>query len=436
VRVLYLDCFAGVSGDMAVGALLALGAPIEGLREALAPLPLGGYRLATRHLERSGIRATRFDVLIDHEQGQEHGHDRHGHGHGHHHRAYRDIRRMLEQAGLAPGVRDRALAVFARLAEAEGRVHGVAPDDVTFHEVGAVDSVVDVVGVAFGLDWLGVERLAAAPLPVGRGFVPSRHGPLPLPAPAVLELCRGLPVVAAPVDAELVTPTGAAIVAALAAPGDVGPFPAMTVEGVGYGAGAREFAEVPNLLRAVAGRRAAGAAGRGRERAVVVETNLDDMNPQLFEPLVARLAAAGALDVTLVPVQMKKGRPGVTVQVLCRPGEVAAAVEALFAESTALGVRTYEVERSVLRRAVRSVATAYGEVAVKLGGDGAVVRNVQPEYEACRRVAEARGVPVKAVHAAAVAAAQAAWPVGSPFPEEGEPRAGGDAGATPGGDER
>ncbi|HEX7125067.1 MAG TPA: nickel pincer cofactor biosynthesis protein LarC [Thermodesulfobacteriota bacterium] len=415
MKVAYLDTFAGISGDMTVGALVALGVPLDAVREALAALPISGYRLETRRVERSGIAAVKFDVVVE---GDDHAHE-HGHAHegGHGHRPYAEIRRMLAEAPLAPGARERAERIFARLAEAEGRVHGVPADAVTFHEVGAIDSIADVVGAAVALDWLGVEQVASAPLPLGRGLAPSRHGPLPLPPPAVVELCRGLAVVAAPADAELVTPTGAAIVAALAGPGGVGPMPAMTVEAVGYGAGTREFPGFPNLLRVVVGEAAAPGADRfGRERAIVVETNLDDMNPQLFEPLAARLAEAGALDVTLTPVQMKKGRPGVTVQAICRPGDADRVAAALFVESTAIGVRTYEVLRATLRRTLRRVATPYGEVAVKVSGDR-VVRNAQPEYEACRAAAAAHGVAVKAVHAAALAAALAAWPPGSPFPE-------------------
>ncbi len=417
MKLAYLDCFAGVSGDMTVGALLALGLPLDVLREVLSALPLGGYRLEARCLARSGITATKFEVRIEGDTHEhEHGHVHEGE-HGHGHRPYAEIRRMLADAPLAPGVRDRAARIFSRLAEAEGRVHGIAADAVTFHEVGAIDSIVDIVGTAVGLDWLGVDRVASAPLPLGRGLVASRHGPLPLPPPAVAELCRGLAVVPAQVDAELVTPTGAAIVAALAGPDGVGPMPPMTVEGVGYGAGAREFPTFPNLLRIVLGHAAgAGAERFTRERAAVVETNVDDMNPQLFEPLAARLAEAGALDVTLTPVQMKKGRPGVTVQVVCRPADVDRVTAALFAESTAIGVRTHEVARATLRRTLRPVATPYGEVAVKVSGD-AVVRNVQPEYEACRQAAQAHGVAVKAVHAAVLAAGLAAWPLGSVFPE-------------------
>jgi uncharacterized protein (TIGR00299 family) protein len=404
---------------MTVGALLALGAPLEGLRETLARLPLEGYRLGTTPVARSGIAAVRFDVALGDAGHAHHGHDHgHHHDHTHAHRAYADIRRMIEGAALAPGVRDRALAIFARLAEAEGRVHGMSADAVTFHEVGAVDSIVDIVGTAFGLDWLGVDQVVSAPLPLGRGLVRSQHGPLPLPAPAVVELCRGLAVVPAPVDAELVTPTGAAIVAALAGPSGIGPMPAMTVESVGYGAGTREFEAFPNLLRIVLGRAASGTA-YGHDRAMVLETNLDDMNPQLHEPLAARLAAAGALDVTVVPVQMKKGRPGVTLQVLCRPVDVPAALEAIFGESTAIGVRMHEVARATLRRSVRTVTTPYGRVTVKVSGDAAV-RNVQPEYEACRALAEAARVPVKVVHAAASAAGHSAWPIGAPFPEDTE----------------
>jgi uncharacterized protein (TIGR00299 family) protein len=248
MKVAYLDTFAGISGDMTVGALLALGVPIEALRDALGALPVSGYRLEARRVERSGITATKFDVIIE---GDDHAHE-HGHVHegeqGHGHRPYAEVRRMLAAAPLAPRARERAERVFAHLAEAEGRVHGMPAEAVTFHEVGAVDSIADIIGAAVGLDWLGVEEVASAPLPLGRGLVPSRHGPLPLPPPAVVELCRGLAVVPGPADAELVTPTGAAIVAALAGAGGVGPMPAMTVEAVGYGAGSREFPGFPNLL--------------------------------------------------------------------------------------------------------------------------------------------------------------------------------------------
>ncbi len=425
MAVAYLDAFSGISGDMTIGAFLDLGMPLEALEKGLEPLGLGGYRLEVGERVRSGIRATKLTVHLEGVDSPDpgplvhepHAHRPHGHGHAaghaheHHHRHYRDIRALLERAPLAPLVRERAQRVFRALAVAEGRIHGVDPEDVAFHEVGAIDAIVDVVGAALCLEHFDVEELLVSPLPMGSGFTRSQHGTIPVPAPATLELLRGFPVRFEDGARELVTPTGAAIVAALASPARP---PDVVPRAIGWGAGERELDDRPNLLRVVLGERAAPAprsepsaawSGVAREDMVVVEASIDDMNPELYDAARDALFASGARDVTLAPLIMKKGRPGTLVQVIAEPRLVERIAAVLLRETTTIGVRTYPVERYVLPREERTVATAYGPVRVKLVTlpDGA--RRAAPEYEDCRRVARERGVPVAEVYAAAQRAA-------------------------------
>lgn len=352
----------------------------------------------------------------DHEHGHGHEHPHepqhgHEHPHSHVHVHYSQIRQMLERAGLEADVLARALWMFDRIAEVEARLHGVSVADVAFHEVGALDSIVDLVGVAAALAWLRPHRVVSRAVPVGGGTVWTAHGRLPVPAPATLALLSGCgaPIEPGGAEVELTTPTGAAIVAAsVTAYGSV---PAMKVLAVGHGAGTRELPDRPNLLRIVAGTEAltettgTGAAAPA-ERCTVIEANIDDMSPQLFEPLLEGLLAAGARDVWLTPVHMKKGRPGVIVGVLCDPAQRPALSALLLRESTTIGVRTHEVERSILDRAQVWVPTPYGAVAVKIARDpqSGEVWNVAPEYEVCRERARAAGVPVKEVVAAALVA--------------------------------
>lgn len=387
-RILYVDAASGASGDMLLGALVDLGLPLEALATELRKLPLDGYRLEARRVLRSGLAATKVDVLVDAP----------GPGHHHHpHRGLREIRELLERSALEPAVRERAAALFARLAEAEARVHGASPEQVHFHEVGAVDSIVDVVGGVIGLRWLGAARTVCSPLNLGTGTVTMSHGTFPVPPPATALLVQGVPVYGAG-EGELLTPTGALLLTGHA--DDYGPLPQMRLERVGYGAGTKETPGRPNALRLLVGEDGSGSD----ERLVVLEAQVDDMPAQLLGSLMERLLEVHAVDVFYTPVHMKKGRPGILITVLCRPGQREAVEELLFAESTTLGVRRHEVSRTALEREVVQVATAYGPVGVKLGRRAGRVTNAQPEFEDCRRAAAAAGVPVKEVWAAAVAA--------------------------------
>jgi pyridinium-3,5-bisthiocarboxylic acid mononucleotide nickel chelatase len=385
MKIAYFDAFSGLSGDMTVGALLHLGVSLEALRAELAKLPLSGYQLNQGERVQSGIRATKFNVEVREPLGE---------------RSFRAITRLLQESTLIPQVKETALRIFTILAEAEGRVHGVAPEAVHFHEVGAVDSIVDIVGAAFGLHALGIEKVYASALPMGKGFVPSRHGVLPIPGPATVELLKGWPVRLEDGDAELVTPTGAAIIAAVA---QHDPVPQLQLAAVGYGAGERTLPDRPNLLRVLVGN--TGETPR-EEQLLVLETNIDDLNPELYEHVMERLFTAGARDVFLAPIHMKKNRPGVLLSVLGETADRDKLSTILFTETSTLGVRSYPVARVALRRESREVVTAYGSVRVKLahGPDGRI--NVAPEYEDCRRLAREKEVPLKLVYEAAVRSAR------------------------------
>ena len=381
MRIAYFDTFSGISGDMTVGALLALGVSLDALRAELAKLPLSGYQLSQSERVQSGIRATKFEVVVSEPLGE---------------RSFRAIARMLQTSELNPQVKETALRIFTVLAEAEGRVHGVATEAVHFHEVGAVDSIVDIVGAAFGLHTLGIERVYASALPMGKGFVPSRHGILPIPGPATVELLKGWPVRFEDGPAEMVTPTGAAILAAVAQHEAV---PQLDLSAVGYGAGERTLPDRPNLLRVVLGN--ARETPR-EEQLLVLETNIDDLNPELYEHVMECLFAAGARDVFLAPIQMKKNRPGVLLWVLGEIADRDKLSTILFAETSTLGIRSYPVTRAALRRESKEVATPYGNVRVKLAfsPDGRV--NVAPEYEDCKHLAREKAVPLKLIYEAAV----------------------------------
>jgi uncharacterized protein (TIGR00299 family) protein len=391
MRILFFDAFSGVSGDMTVGALVALGVDLDRIRSELSALPLGGYALRTGQKLVHGIRACKFDVDVE-------AHDHHAE---HAHRTYADIRALLGASALQPRVRETALAIFARLAEAEGRVHGVPADAVTFHEVGAVDSIVDIVGTAVGLAALAVDTVYASALPLGSGTVRSQHGVIPIPAPATLELLRGFPVRVGDGAGELVTPTGAAIIAALAKPAAA--VPPMRIDAVGYGAGSRALADRPNLLRLLLGSVASAA---GSDELVEIAANIDDSSPELYEHVMDELFAAGARDVWLSPAQMKKNRPGTVLHVLAEPAARAALAALVLRETSAIGLRFHAVQRLDLQREVVTVGTEYGAVQVKIahGPDGSV--NIAPEYDDCRRIARAAGVPLKTVYQAAIAAAR------------------------------
>jgi len=402
-RVLHLDAFSGIAGNMFLGALLDLGLSRRELEADLAGLGVE-HSLRVRKVKRGALAARHIAVCVPGARRKRSG--RRGHHHGHHHgRSYAQIRALLEKARLDESVRVRALAIFEALGRAEARVHGCALAEVHFHEVGAVDAIVDVAGAAIGLHRLGIERVTCTPLALGYGAVNTAHGRLPLPAPATLELLRGIPTVPAHVEWETVTPTGAAIARVIV--DEFQQLPAMRIEAVGHGAGEDPSAieavgldrgegaagPMPNVLRAIMGR----AQGARADRIVSLESNLDDLVPEHFDYLMERLFEAGALDVSLQHLQMKKNRPGFLVRVLARPADREALAALLFAESTAIGVRVGEWDRIVLEREQRRVVTPYGRVRVKLvhQADGHI--DVSAEYDDCKRAARRSGAALREV---------------------------------------
>jgi pyridinium-3,5-bisthiocarboxylic acid mononucleotide nickel chelatase len=381
MKILYLDCQAGISGDMTVGALLDLGVPLEYLQTELAkiPLPSDSYALSTKRTERQHVAALKFDVAVN---------DHHTHRH------YAGIDALITDSGLSEPVKDRARLIFRRLAEAEALVHGVAIEDVHFHEVGAVDSIIDIVGTAICLEYLGVEAVYAAALPLGGGFVETSHGRLPVPAPATAELLKGLAVHGECGPGERVTPTGAAIVAALAC--GCGKQPAMVLEKTGYGAGGKDFTDCPNILRAFLGH--SGTDGTLNDDVIVAKANIDDSTPELLGYAMERLFEGGALDVYFTSIQMKKGRPGVMMSFLCRQEQLDQLSQLLLTETSAIGLRYYRAERIVLPRRIIERQTEFGPVRFKevMDSSGAVLRAL-PEYEDCRRIAREKEIPCRVV---------------------------------------
>jgi pyridinium-3,5-bisthiocarboxylic acid mononucleotide nickel chelatase len=390
--LLHLDAFSGIAGNMFLAALLDLGLPRRVLEEDLAGLDVP-FRLRVSRVHRGPLAARYLRVIAP---GSGRGRAA-SHGHG---RRWSEIRRLIGRARLAPSVRDRALAIFEALAGAEARVHGIPIERVHFHEVGAVDAIVDIVGAAVALHRLGIRQVTCTPLPLGHGSVETEHGRLPLPAPATLELLRGIPVTPAPVAWETVTPTGAAIARCVV--DEFRTLPAMTPETVGIGAGDDRPGELPNVLRAVLGR----SGGWGGDRVACLETHLDDLNPEHFDHLMERLFEAGALDVSLQHLQMKKNRPGFGLRAIARPDRVQALAAVIFAESTTLGVRVAESERLVLEREERRVATPFGPIRVKIARDGEGRTQPSAEYDDCKRAARRAGVPLREVVRAAEEAAR------------------------------
>lgn len=385
--LLYVDCVAGVAGDMLLAALIDAGASADSVRQGLEGLGVEGLTLRLERVERHAIGAVRAEARAEGTQP---------------HRRFAEVRALLEQAAFPERVRARAQGVFRRLAEAEARVHRISPEQVEFHEVGAVDAIAEVCGVALALEDLAVERVVCSPLPAPRGFVRSAHGRLPLPAPATLEVLVGAPLHGVEIDAELVTPTGAALVAALAE--GYGPMPAMRLGGIGYGAGSRELEAVPNVVRVMLGEPLASATEEGRVS--LVETNLDDVIPELVPDAADACFAAGALDVWSAPAHMKKGRPGTVLSALVRPVGERAVAEAMMRETGSLGVRVAELRRHELERGWRTVEVEGRSVRVKVGRLGGVETSMAPEHEDCVAVAEATGASVRSVWAAALAAAE------------------------------
>lgn len=451
-RILYIDCYSGAAGDMLLGALLDAGLPLAELRALVDTLDLPGVAVEADRVDRGGVGATRFRVLVDgasaeapggheprhgdghaHADGHEHvpgrGHDHehdhghehgdgheHGHGHGHEHghghvhgggrahshRSLSAISAIVERSGLSTSARERAVTLFTRLAQVEADIHQVPVEEVHLHEVGAVDSIVDIVGSVFALEWFAPDRVVASPLNVGSGTVRCEHGELPVPAPATVRLVQGAPVYSSGPAVERLTPTGALLVTGYAS--SYGGVPPMTVRTIGYGAGRRDLAGTPNALRVLIGDDGADSTGAVVERVAVVECEIDDMNPQIYGVLMDRLRAAGARDAFYTPIQMKKNRPGTLVTVLAAPDRRHAVSEVLFAETTTLGVRTSETTRECLERHMVEVETPLGTIPIKVARRGGAVLNAAPEFEDCVRVAETHGLSVKQVHAVAMKA--------------------------------
>ena len=409
MKLLYLDCFAGISGDMFLGALLDLGVSEDALRSELAKLKLPGYAISTRRIVKQNVSATKFDCIESapalHSPRKHSGQGSAATTHSHDHRGFTEIAEMISSSRLSEEVKRRALSVFKRLGEAEAKIHGLPLEKIHFHEVGAVDSIVDIVGACIALEMLGAKDVQSSPPPLGSGFVETAHGKFPIPAPATLELLKGVPTQPSNEPAELVTPTGAALLVEFCE--KFGTLPAMRIEKIGYGAGTRDLEKTPNVLRAVLGE----ATGDSRRHAdvdtiAVIETNIDDMNPQLFGDVMERLLAAGALDVYLTPVQMKKNRPGTLVTMLCERQDVDRMAELMLTNTTSFGLRIYEVQRRKLSREITKVVTKFGEIEVKIGRLANKIVSCSPEFESCKQAASKAGVAVKDVHNAAARAVE------------------------------
>jgi len=383
MRIAYFDCFSGISGDMILGAMVDLGLPKAKLEDELSKLSLSGYEITCSTEARMEISGSRVKVLLKEKDTD--------------HRSFPDIRRLIDGSSLDKDTKELSIKVFLRLAEAEAKIHRKDIDSIYFHEVGAVDSIVDVVGSVVGIIHFGIEEVYTSRIPLGSGFVTCRHGTLPLPAPATMELLKGKPVYEAGVEGELVTPTGAAIITTLT--DKFGRMPPMIIRDIGYGVGGKEFREVPNLLRVILGD---DEREREIDRVTVVETNIDDMNPEVYDFLMERLFEEGALDVSLSPLQMKKNRPSVLLRVICHDGDKARVINTILKESTSFGVRYYEVERVKVPRTLEEIETRFGKVTVKIYQDDDAIINVSPEYEDCKKIAKEKKVPLKMVYNEAV----------------------------------
>ena len=378
MRIAYGDLIGGVSGDMFVGALLDVGLPLERLKSELKKLPGLNYRLEVTKKTVYGIRATRFRVVCGKREPE---------------RPWKEIRELIRQSPLEPEVKEKGLKIFTRLAEAEGKIHGGALDKVHFHEVGATDSIVDIISAAIAIHHLKIDSFHFSRIPLGRGVTRSRHGPLPLPGPATLELLKGLPVQWVDLDGETVTPTGAAIIATLGS--HFGEAPRITIERIGYGAGQKDFPDRPNLFRLILG---ADEPSWKQEEMLVIETNIDDMNPQFYDYVLDRLFAAGARDVFLSSIQMKKNRPGTLLSIIAEPSLREKLSGIIFRETSTIGIRCYPVSRMILKRTSKQVKTPFGTVKVKIIEEPDGTKRATPEYEDLKRIAAAKKVPLKVLY--------------------------------------
>ena len=391
MNIVYFDCFSGVSGDMTLGAFVDAGLDVNLLKEQLALLHLHGCEISAEKVKRGGIAGTKVHVDVS----SEHSHtmERHGHRHRHHHLGLSGIREIIEKSGLRQDVKDDSIKVFHRLAEVEAKVHNSSIEEVHFHEVGAKDAIIDIVGSVIAIKHFNIERLYFSPLPTGHGFTKCEHGTFPVPAPATAELLKAQYLKSVDIEKELTTPTGAAIVTTLGK--GLRAVPEMEINRIGYGAGSNDNPGIPNLLRIFIGEAAPPAAAT--DELWVIETNIDNMSGEVAGYVMDKLFEAGAVDVTFTPVQMKKGRPGITISALAPEFKVSAVEQVLFHQTTTFGIRRHKVVRTVLTREFKELDSRLGKVRVKIGRFDGAIKSCSPEYEDCKRIAEEKGIPLKEV---------------------------------------
>ena len=394
MKILYFDCFAGAAGDMILGALLDAGLPFDELKRALGSLAVEGWDISVDRVVKTGLTATKFRV-------HEHSHAHAGGDHHHAHHHLKSIFSAIDRSALSDAGKAKAVKMFRRLGEVEAAIHGTTMEKVHLHEVGALDSIIDIVGAVFALEWFAADKIVVSPMNVGGGMVKSAHGVFPVPAPATVALLKDAPVYSTGIQAELLTPTGALILTEYAS--EYGPVPPMKIDRVGYGAGERELKETPNVVRVLIGEghQAIGPSGHQAHSVVVLECEIDDMNPQIFGALMDKLYAAGALEVFYAAVQMKKNRPGTLMTIVAAPEQRETMTEIVFRESTTIGVRYQELSRECLDRELVTVATPLGPVRFKVARRGGRVFNAQPEFEDLAKLSQERGIPIKDVQALA-----------------------------------
>ncbi|OGV98966.1 MAG: TIGR00299 family protein [Nitrospinae bacterium RIFCSPLOWO2_02_FULL_39_110] len=380
MRIAYFDCFSGISGDMVLGAMLDAGVDIESVKRELMKLNLDGYEIRVSKVDRNGLAGTKVDVVVDEEK--------------HIHSAnYGDIKKIIEESRLSERIKNDSIRIFKRIAEAEAKIHNTSIDNIHFHEVGAVDSIIDVVGAAVCINLLAIDEVISSPVNTGSGIVKTRHGLLPVPAPAAAEMLRGFPFYSSDIKFELATPTGVGIITTMAKEFNL--MPLMKTTAIGYGAGSSNFLNLPNILRIVIGETYNPLE---RDSVIVIESNIDDMNPQFYDHIIDRLFEGGALDVFLTPVIMKKSRSAVKITILSPNDKLSRLIDILFKETTSFGLRTYRVERIKLEREIKIIETGYGNVKVKLGMREGEVVAIAPEYEDCKRIAIESGESIKEVY--------------------------------------
>jgi len=380
MKILYFDCFSGVSGNMILGAMVDAGIDIKALKKELKKLDLHGYSLKVSKVKRKGIKGTKVDVIVDKKKHLHHTH-------------YKDIKRLIERSKLPEKIKEDSLSIFKNIAEAEAKIHRTSVDNVHFHEVGAVDSIVDVVGASICISLLNSDITLSSPINTGKGMVKTEHGLLPVPAPATTEMLKGFPSYSSDIEFELATPTGVGIITAMAKASNT--IPVMKTNAIGYGAGSKDFSDSPNLLRIMIGE---GYSPSEQDSITVIESNIDDMNPQFYDHIMNRIFDAGALDVFLTPIIMKKNRPAVKITLLSDNDNVNKLADILLKETTSFGLRMYKTERIKLEKEIKTVKTEYGSTKVKIGKKNGKIINIAPEYEDCKRIANERGISIREVY--------------------------------------